>query len=110
MRASGLHTVIITNGHADIQRTKLKACKAVDLFDGIIVGGEEVLAGRKEKPHPSIFIAACKLAGCRLEEVKISKRLCNVNSNIAWDVGRLLHLCVGEDERHRPLYSSSKNP
>lgn len=72
MRDEGIHTVIITNGHADIQRSKLKACKAVDLFDGIIVGGEEVLAGRHEKPHPSIFHAACKLAGCTASEVNLT--------------------------------------
>ena len=69
MRADGLHTVIITNGHADIQRIKLQACRAEDLFDGILVGGEEVIAGRHEKPHPSIFQAACKLAGCKAGEV-----------------------------------------
>ena len=32
--------------------------------DGILVGGEEVLAGRKEKPDPGIFLKACELAGC----------------------------------------------
>lgn len=69
MREDGIHTVIITNGHAEIQQTKLKACKAVELFDGILVGGEEVLAGRHEKPHPSIFLAACKLSGCQPSEV-----------------------------------------
>ena len=70
MRTDGIHTVIITNGHAEIQQTKLKACKAVELFDGILVGGEEVLAGRHEKPHPSIFLAACKLADCQPKEVR----------------------------------------
>ena len=72
MRADSIHTVIITNGHAEIQQTKLKACKAVDLFNGILVGGEEVLAGRHEKPHPSIFLAACKLSNCQPEEVRNS--------------------------------------
>lgn len=75
MRADGIHTVIITNGHAEIQRTKLRACKAEDLFDGIIVGGEEILAGRHEKPHPSIFLAACTLADCAPEEVRHSENL-----------------------------------
>lgn len=69
MRRAGLKAIIITNGHAEIQRTKLVACGAADLFDGILVGGEEVLAGRVEKPHPAIFIAACKMAGCRPDEV-----------------------------------------
>ena len=32
--------------------------------DRILVGGEEVLAGRKEKPDPGIFLKACELAGC----------------------------------------------
>ena len=30
--------------------------------DRILVGGEEVLAGRKEKPDPGIFLKACELA------------------------------------------------
>lgn len=71
MRADGIHTVIITNGHAEIQQTKLRACKAVELFDGILVGGEEVLAGRHEKPHPSIFLAACRLSKCQPADVRI---------------------------------------
>jgi N-acylneuraminate-9-phosphatase len=34
------------------------------LFENIIVGGEEVLAGRKEKPDRGIFMKACKYVGC----------------------------------------------
>lgn len=70
LRSAGLKTVIITNGHAEIQRTKLAACGAEKLFDGILVGGEEVSAGRLEKPHPGIFLAACRLAGCKAHEVR----------------------------------------
>ena len=73
MRAQGLATVIITNGHAQIQRTKLETCRAAELFDGVLVGGEEVLAGRAEKPHPGIFLAACSIAGCKPHEVSPSQ-------------------------------------
>ncbi|KAI5056968.1 hypothetical protein GOP47_0028786 [Adiantum capillus-veneris] len=55
---------IITNGHAKVQRAKLKACKAEDLFSVILVGGEEP----NEKPHKEIFIKACKMAGCEPEK------------------------------------------
>ncbi len=69
MRHRGLKAVIITNGHAEIQRAKLEACRAAGLFDGVLVGGEEIAAGRAEKPHPSIFQAACRLAACEPHEV-----------------------------------------
>ncbi len=55
--------LIITNGHAEIQRGKLRQLRAVDLFDGILVGGEEVAAGRAEKPATSSFLKACEMAG-----------------------------------------------
>ena len=42
LRAAGLQLVIITNGHHEIQRTKLWHCSAADAFAHIIVGGEEV--------------------------------------------------------------------
>ena len=64
IKSKGLETCIITNGHHRVQRDKLEACKAYTLFENIIVGGEEVLAGRKEKPDGSIFVKACKYAGC----------------------------------------------
>ncbi|QDZ18492.1 haloacid dehalogenase-like hydrolase [Chloropicon primus] len=69
MKGKGLQTVIITNGHHEVQRQKLVACDAERLFGkDILVGGEEVLKGEQEKPHPSIFAKACKLAGCTFEE------------------------------------------
>lgn len=55
--------MIITNGHHQVQRDKLAACKAEELFQHIILGGEEVLEGRPEKPAESIFQKACGLAG-----------------------------------------------
>uniref|UniRef100_A0A7S0WQT8 N-acylneuraminate-9-phosphatase n=1 Tax=Pyramimonas obovata TaxID=1411642 RepID=A0A7S0WQT8_9CHLO len=64
----GVKVVIITNGHHFIQHEKLKACKAADLFEYIIVGGDEVLAGRKEKPDAGIFQKACAMAGVSAEE------------------------------------------
>ena len=39
-----------------MQRDKLEACSAYTLFENIIVGGEEVLAGRKEKPDRGILL------------------------------------------------------
>lgn len=68
LEAARLQLVIITNGHHHIQRAKLEHCAAGDAFSNIIVGGEEVLAGRPEKPDPSIFLKACALAGCQPHE------------------------------------------
>ncbi|KPA15328.1 N-acylneuraminate-9-phosphatase [Candidatus Magnetomorum sp. HK-1] len=59
--------VIITNGDSEIQRPKLKACKAQKYFSHIIVGGEEPY----EKPHPSIFKKACEMAKCKPESAII---------------------------------------
>ncbi|KAI7844832.1 hypothetical protein COHA_001486 [Chlorella ohadii] len=68
LQQRGLQTVVITNGHATVQRQKLEACAAGRLFRHILVGGEEVACGGHEKPHPSIFHKACSLAGCLPEE------------------------------------------
>ena len=67
LRKRGLRVVVATLGHHVVQRDKLAACAAHVLFpkpETIIVGGEEVLAGRPEKPHESIFLRACDVAGC----------------------------------------------
>lgn len=65
LQAKNVRTVVITNGHHVVQHAKLIACKATDLFDpnDIIVGGDEVVAGRKEKPDKGIFEKACTIAG-----------------------------------------------
>ncbi|PRW20863.1 N-acylneuraminate-9-phosphatase [Chlorella sorokiniana] len=68
LQQRGLQTVVITNGHATVQRQKLEACAAARLFRHILVGGEEIARGGHEKPHPSIFHKACSLAGCLPEE------------------------------------------
>lgn len=72
--------VIITNGHPDIQRGKIQAtAAAATVSDHIIIGGDEVAAGRQEKPHPSIFHRACRLAECQPHEVVLAvwfRRLC----------------------------------
>ncbi|MCO5567107.1 hypothetical protein L7F22_020792 [Adiantum nelumboides] len=60
LQSQGYKTGIITNGHSKIQRAKLKACRAEDLFSLILVGGEQP----DEKPHKDIFLKACKMAGC----------------------------------------------
>ena len=69
LRQQGYKVLIITNGHAEIQRGKLRQLNAAELFDGILVGGEEVAAGRAEKPAASIFLKACEMAGCMPDAV-----------------------------------------
>jgi len=61
--AAGLRMCVITNGHSDVQHPKLKVLRASDLFEHIIVGGDEVRAGRLEKPDAGIFLKACELTG-----------------------------------------------
>ena len=67
LRARGLALGIITNGHPDVQRAKLAACSAAELFreEEILVGGEEP----KPKPAASIFRKACARAQCSEGEV-----------------------------------------
>ena len=83
LAAKGIAAVIITNGHHKVQRDKLMACNAAALFpnpEKIIVGGEEVLEGRDEKPAVSIFMKACCVAGCEPEEA------IHVGDSLATDV------------------------
>jgi len=70
LRDRSLSILIITNGHHAVQRPKLKACHAADVFgeSHLIVSGEELLAGRVEKPEPEIFHRACSIAGCEPSE------------------------------------------
>ncbi|KAJ1452719.1 HAD-like domain-containing protein [Pelagophyceae sp. CCMP2097] len=57
--------VLVTNGHADVQRPKLAACGAAAYFgDRILVSGEEPEA----KPARSIFDAALRRLGCAANE------------------------------------------
>lgn len=71
LRARGVGVAIITNGHEIVQREKLAACGAYECVDGknILVGGEEVLAGRGEKPCATIFLEACARVGVEPCEV-----------------------------------------
>jgi len=71
LRARGVGVAIITNGHEIVQREKLAACGAYECVDGknILVGGEEVLAGRGEKPCATIFLEACARVGVEPREV-----------------------------------------
>ena len=61
--------VIRPSRHPEIQRGKLRQLGAEQLFDGMLVGGEEVAAGAAEKPAASIFLKACQLAVCQPCEV-----------------------------------------
>mmetsp|Transcript_73798 Transcript_73798/g.130909 ORF Transcript_73798/g.130909 Transcript_73798/m.130909 type:complete len:266 (-) Transcript_73798:36-833(-) len=67
----GLATVVITNGHHQVQHAKIDAGHVAEVFgaEHILVGGDEVCAGRQEKPHPGIFHKACSIAGCEPLEV-----------------------------------------
>lgn len=55
LAAAGYALVLITNGHHLVQQQKVASCAAGRHFPHILVGGEEILAGRDEKPHPVIF-------------------------------------------------------
>ena len=82
-RARGLALVVITNGHHRVQRDKLAAVRAHELFpdpNAIIVGGEEVLRGGREKPSRDIFLKACRVAGCAPREAA------HVGDSLATDV------------------------
>lgn len=61
LRAAGYSTGILTNGHADVQRSKLEACDAARFFENkkIVVAGDY----SEQKPHASIFLTACLALG-----------------------------------------------
>ena len=69
LEAARIPVGIITNGAAEIQRAKLARIAASSLFPIILVGHEELAAGRQEKPHASIFQSACTLAHCEPQQV-----------------------------------------
>ena len=74
---------MITNGHHRVQRDKLAAVRAHELFpdpSAIIVGGEEVLRGGREKPSREIFLKACRVARCAPNEAA------HVGDSLATDV------------------------
>ena len=52
-----------------VQRGKLARCGAGDLFDALLVGGEEAAAGAAGKPDARIFHKAARLAGVQPREV-----------------------------------------
>eukprot|EP00249_Psilotum_nudum_P019439 c27253_g1_i2 orf=569-1132(-) len=76
LRSEGIKVGIITNGHPKVQRAKLKACGAEELFDTILVGGEELC----QKPQKGIFLKACELVGCRPEQALM------VGDNLVTDI------------------------
>lgn len=86
--ANGIRVAIITNGHHQVQREKISACRAHLLFpDGeqIIVGGDEELEGRQQKPAAEIFHKACRVARCEPDEA------IHVGDNLFTDVQVRLH-------------------
>jgi HAD superfamily hydrolase (TIGR01509 family) len=56
--------VVITNGPEFSQIPKVEAVNMADYVDHIIIGGQEP----EQKPFPSIFEKALKLAGCEAHE------------------------------------------
>jgi len=86
LRARGMAMVVITNGHHEVQRAKLDRCRAEEIFgsENILVGGEELIAGRHAKPHPSIFLRACELVGCEPSEAAM------IGDSLLVDVGGAL--------------------
>ena len=52
-----------------VQRGKLARCGAGDLFDALLVGGEEAAAGAAGKPDARIFNKAARLVGVQPREV-----------------------------------------
>ncbi len=75
-----ISAAVITNGHPQVQRAKLRACKAQTYFpcsETIIVGGEEICEGRSEKPASSIFLRACTAVRCKPREaVHVGDNMC----------------------------------
>lgn len=100
LRSQGYLLGMVTNGPAEVQRPKLQACGAKDLFgDMVVVSGEQPHA----KPHASIFHTACTLIGSRPSETVM------VGDSIAADVqgsvnaGLLASIWVtGEGDLRKP--------
>jgi FMN phosphatase YigB (HAD superfamily) len=90
--------IIITNGDSSIQRPKLAACQAQELFgSNIIVGGEE----DQEKPHPSIYQKACKMVNCKAcEAIMVGDRL---NTDIAGGINADLAATVWVNPKNEPI-------
>merc|ERR1712194_566131 len=69
---------------SEVQHAKIDALNAKTIFKHIIVGGDEVRAGRKEKPDPGIFAKACELTGVSASEAV------HVGDSLSSDVGGAL--------------------
>ena len=78
LKAGGITTAIVTNGHAGIQRAKLRRIGVEELCDVLLVGGEEVQSGRQEKPAASIFHTACAMCGCLPDQVRPGALRCSM--------------------------------
>ncbi|KAK9815634.1 hypothetical protein WJX72_007201 [[Myrmecia] bisecta] len=108
LKSQGFSCAIITNGHASIQRAKLAACQAAGLFDAMLVGGEEVLGGREEKPDPHIFLKACAILDCHPSEaVHIGDSL---SSDIQGGINAKLAATIWVNRDGRPLPATGPKP
>lgn len=97
LKEEGYLVAIITNGHAEIQRSKVTACKASEHIETIIIGGEEILNGRTEKPDAGIFIKACELVGCQPHEAVIvgDSLQCDIQGGINAGLGATIWVNPG---------------
>jgi len=97
--------IIITNGDPVIQRPKLAACKAEELFASrIIVGGEE----QYEKPHLSIFHKACEMAKCAPSEaIMVGDRL---KTDILGGINAGLGATVWVNPKNEPVNDHDPKP
>jgi len=97
--------IIITNGDAAIQRPKLAACQAEDLFgSNLIVGGEEP----EEKPHPAIYHKACDMANCSPDEAMM------VGDRLKADISGGIHAGLGAtvwvNPKNEPVHATDPIP
>uniref|UniRef100_A0A7S0Q5K4 Uncharacterized protein n=1 Tax=Coccolithus braarudii TaxID=221442 RepID=A0A7S0Q5K4_9EUKA len=65
LQSAGYTTGVLTNGSTEVQRAKVDACGACELFgaERVIVAGEHP----EQKPAPSIFRTACAALGQSVE-------------------------------------------
>ena len=92
IQESGIKLGIVTNGNSIIQREKLVACGAYNVFlpEHVCVGGEELLAHRSEKPSEHVFDLICTKLGVSSMEAMF------VGDNLHTDIVGAHHANMGK--------------